>query len=471
VTVRALLVLVGLLFLPAQSLAGGLFLGGHGVRPLGRGGAFTAGGDDPSGIWYNPATIAGTKGWDVLIDGSLVLLTLKYQRVDSGGNLDIYPEVENEAPFIPIPTLALAKDVIKDRLTVGFSISAPYSSLTNFPRPNYGPCENRDAPSNCIDTAATDAPQRYSLISLEGTLFLQLDLAIAWQIVDQVTLGVSIQNVFVNFVTLSSISSYNGFSSGPEDPEFDSLSQLTLTDMFNPSGKVGLVITPIPDVRIGVSYQLPVWIGGDARVDVQLPVSPLYSKSRVEGSLASLNLTLPMVLRVGAEVRLIPNLRLEVGFDWEQWSIFDALRVKPDGIYIYNIPGIDKYEIPDMVIPLNLKDTFAVRLGGEYFFQAIPLALRLGYVYESGAVEDKYASIMAWDSDKHMATLGISYTVSGFRLDLLYAHTFMPERTVDYRESEAMQVNPINPTGAVSVGGGRYRGFVDLVGIGLSKSF
>ena len=459
------------LLLPSPALAGGLFLGGHGVRPLGRGGAFTAGGDDPGGIWYNPATIAGSKGWDVLLDGSLIFLTLKYQRVDSGGNLDIYPEVNNDSPLVPIPTLGLSKEVVQDKITVGFSFSAPYSGIEKFPQPNYGPCANPTAPKNCIDTAATDAPQRYSLITLDGTLFLQLDLAVAWQIVPEVALGISLQNTFVNFQTLNSISSYNGFSSGPEDPEFDSLSQLVLTDLFNPSGKVGLVITPIPDVRIGISYQLPVWIGGDARVDVQLPVSPLYSKSRVEGSLAEVGLTLPMVLRLGTEVRLIPNLRLEVGFDWEQWSVMEALRIKPDGIYIYNIPGIDKYEVPEMTVRLSLRDTFAVRLGGEYFFEAIPLALRLGYIYESGAVEDRYASVMAWDDDKHMATLGLSYTVGGFRLDLVYAHAFISDRTVDYRESEAMQVNPINPSGAVAVGGGRYRGMIDLFGLGLNKSF
>jgi len=456
---------------PTRALAGGLFIGAHGVRPLGRGGAFVAGGDDPGGIWHNPATISGTRGWDVLLDGSVVLLTLDYQRVDSGGNKAPYPEVSNQKSPVPIPTLALARELLDGRLTLGFSISAPYGALPSFPQPNYGPCSDRSNPRDCIDTAASDAPQRYSIINLEGSLYLQLDLAVAWQIIPEVAVGVSLQNMFVNFTSLSSISSYNGFSSGPEDPEFDALSRMTLVDLFNPSAKVGLVVTPIPDVRLGLSYQLPFWIGGDAEVTVQLPVSPLYSKSRVEGSLAQVDMTLPMSLRLGAEIRLVPNLRLEVGFDWEQWSGMEEIRVKPDGVYIYNIPGIDKYEVPDMAMVLHLKDTFAVRVGGEYFVPGVPLALRLGYIFESGAVENKYASVMAWDSDKHMLTVGASYTVYGFRLDLVYAHAFMPSRTVDYRESGAMQINPINPTGAVAVGGGRYSGFIDLVGLGIKKSF
>ena len=69
------------------------------------------------------------------------------------------------------------------------------------------------------------------------------------------------------------------------------------------------------------------------------------------------------------------------------------------------------------------------------------------------------------------STLGLGYSLFGYRLDLLYAHEFKPERVVDFRESKSMQINPINPAGAVGVGGGSYRSSTDVIGVGLSKTF
>jgi len=463
------LVLTGFSFPCTAAFAGGLFLPAHGVRPLGRGGAFVAGGDDPGVIWYNPAGIGELSGVRVLLDASLVVLTFEYQRVDSGGNL--YDPVANEGPLMPIPTLAVTYQPWKDRLTLGLSVSAPYAPIQGYPRPSYAPCQSKKAPSHCIDTVARDAPQRYSLISMDGTLFIRLELAAAVRVLPQLSVGVSLQNTFVSFVTLSSLSAYNGISSGPEDPEFDTLSQLKLEDYWNPSASFGVVVTPTPGVRIGVSYQLPVWVGGEAATHVQLPVSPMFTSSYVEGSAAELKFTLPMTVRAGVEVRLVPNLRVEAGFDWEQWSVFKELRIKPKNIFIYDIPGIDKYRIPDMVVDLNLHDTFAVRLGGEYALPGLPLVLRLGYVFEWGAVDDAHAAVLANDPDKHLVSVGASVTVARFRIDLGYAHVFMAPRNVDFRKSESKQINPINPTGAVAVGGGRYSGFADLVGLGVERAF
>ena len=464
----ALTAAVSLLLVAAPAHAGGLFLPGHGVRGLARGGAFVAGADDPGGIWYNPATLDAVTGHHLLVDASVVRMSLDYTRVDSGGN--VYDPVSSENPFVPIPTLAYGTHVIKDRLAVGVAVSAPYGAVPRYPYPNYGPCDPA-APRECIDTAAQDAPQRYSLITMEHSKFIRLDLAVAWRVVDQLTIGVALQNMFVVFDSISAISSYNGFSSGPEDPEFDSLARLKMVDMFNPSANVGVVVRPTADITLGFSVQLPFWIGGEAETTVQLPVNPLYTKSSVEGSAAELEFKLPLTLRLGVEIRMIPQLRLELGLDWQRWSELPELRIVPQDIYILNIPGIDRYKIQQMVIDLQLSDTFAVRLGGEYFFEAIELVLRAGYCFERGAVKDEYSAVVAVDPNKHALSVGAGYTVGGYRIDVVYAHYIFHSTTVDFRQSKSMQVNPVNPTGAVAVGGGSYVGFAQTFGLGVSKSF
>jgi len=284
--------------------------------------------------------------------------------------------------------------------------------------------------------------------------------------------GVSLQNLFVNFVTFSAISSYNGaLSSGPEDPEYDSLAQLKLVDNFNPSGKVGIIYSPHRMVRLGVSYQLPFWIRGGGKINVQLPTSSLYEKSRVEGDSADVAITLPMMLRAGVEVRPLEGLRVELEVDWEQWSATQSIQVFPKDIFILNIPSIDRYRVPTLQTPLNFQDSVTVRLGAEHTFQRIPLTLRGGYLFERGATQQAYASVGSMDSDKHVITLGVGYAVAGYRFDLMVARSFSATRVVDFRESKSLQVNPINPTGAVGVGGGTYHSDYTVFGIGAHKSF
>ena len=463
---RALLLLI--LALPAPAVAGGMALAGHGVRAMGRAGAVVAGGDDPGAIWYNPAAIAGLPGLQVTLDGVIVLYSTEYTRVDSGGNL--LAPVSDSGPILPLPVLALSRRVYRE-LYLGFSVTAPYSPVGAYPAPNYGRCDPV-APAHCIDTVHTDSPQRYSLITQDGTKFILLELVAAYRLLPQLSVGLSLQNYFINFVSLSSITSYNGaLSSGPEDPDFDSLTYLKQLTLFNPSVKVGATYRPHPRVTLGLSYQLPFWVRGDAQVNVQLPLSPLYEKATVEGSTAEVKYTLPMCLRAGVEVRPVDELRLELGFDWEQWSAMRAIEVFPKDIYILNIPSIDRYKVPALATLLNFRDTFTVRLGGEYTFARFPLALRAGYIFESGAAAGAQMSVMAIDNHKHLLTLGLGYTVGGYRLDAMFARSFSGTAVVDFRESSALQVNPINPKGAVGVGGGSYKAAYSLIGLGVSKSF
>jgi long-subunit fatty acid transport protein len=149
----------------------------------------------------------------------------------------------------------------------------------------------------------------------------------------------------------------------------------------------------------------------------------------------------------------------------------EAINVYPQDIYILNIPSIDRYKVPPLAISLNFRDTFTVRLGAEYAFARFPLALRAGYIFESGAAAGSQMSVMAIDNHKHLLTLGLGYTVAGYRLDAMFARSFSGASVVDFRESSAMQINPINPKGAVGVGGGSYRSAYSLIGLGVSKSF
>ena len=154
--------------------AGGLYYADRGVRPLGRAGAFVAGADDMGAIAYNPAGMFEAGG-QLLVDGSWVHFTSDYTRVanmqqvdpNTGQVVGTYreqsPTVSGTTPFLPIPTIAVSFKPHRD-LVIGLGVWAPYAALTTYPT-----------------TAGNQpAPQRYSLITLDGSLLAFVGAGVAW---------------------------------------------------------------------------------------------------------------------------------------------------------------------------------------------------------------------------------------------------------------------------------------------------
>lgn len=450
--------------------AGGLFLPFHGVRGLGRAGALVAGADDAGGIWYNPATIDRVGGVEILLDGAMVFQSMRYTRIDSGGN--VLPTVENENVPLPIPTLAVVAPIWADRLWIGGSLSAGSGVLPSYPRPNYGPCDPQ-RPGNCIDTVHFDAPQRYTLVSFEGTFFLRLDLSLAWRITDWVTVGVSLQNTIGRLSQVKAITSYNGtLSSGPEDPDFDSLTDVKMISLFNPSAQLGVTLRPHPAVTIGAAFQLPMHISSEAELAVQLPVSPLYAASTVEGRSADVGIDFPLSVALGVEFRppWIAGLRVEVDLVYENWSSVDSIRFTPRDIRILDLPGVGTYQVPETFEDLGFQDTLSFRLGVEYTLPWLgkAIVLRAGYGYESDGTPIERTSLVSSDFKKHLVSVGASYTYSRFRFDAGLGLVFTPRRFVSHETSAAPQINPINPDDVATIGGGTYETSYVIFGLGLN---
>src|SRR5450432_497570 len=109
--VMAVCTSLSIAFASTSAHAGGLYFSDRGVRPLARGGAFVAGGDDLGAMWYNPAGIAEA-GTSFLSDSAWLDYSASFTRrtrvVDAAGTVRVYdfPTVKSSAPFLPLPTLA-----------------------------------------------------------------------------------------------------------------------------------------------------------------------------------------------------------------------------------------------------------------------------------------------------------------------------------------------------------------------------
>ena len=470
IALALLLALCTLALLPTPAAAGGLFLTDRGARPLSRGFAFVAGVDSPDAVWYNPANLTYS-GQQFLFDATVGFFRGTFTRIDSGGN--VLPTASFSAPSLPIPMLAYSHP-IRERWTIGLGVHAPNAALLSWPRGVTAAgveCEGPGQPG------CEHAPQRYSLLSLEGSLFGMITPALAYQVVDGLSIGLGMNLLIGSFAGETAISSCDGFvCTQPENPDWDGVTRFNLSPIFEP-GITGGITYDAGVVRIGASF---VWwpkaVRGDATLDVRLPSAAIFDGATVEGNQARVELDVPAMIRLGVELRPKNFLRIEAAVVLERWSTQDAARVIAKDVWIRNARAIGDYQIGTITIPRHMNDVWSIRLGGEVGLLDNKLWLRAGANYENSSFDDQYLSPLTLDTSKLIVGLGASYEITtGFIVDVSYGHVFMEDRAV--RDSRVPQPNPIRPPrdamnaptagGPAYVGNGNYIMEMDMVGIGM----
>ncbi len=452
--------------------AAGLYFSERGVRPLGRGGAFTAGADDLNAIWYNPAGVYDS-GTSILFDAAWLAFTTDYtrraivrQRDPNTGEVvstfeQTFPSVEGSSLAVPIPTLAGSLKV-HDDWVVALGLLAPYSAVTSYP----------------AEVDGEPSPSRYSLITLDGSLLAVVGAWVAYAPNDMWRFGIGLQALAGSFVGTLMFNTCvpDRFLCAPEQPEWDALTQLDVGPIFAPSGNAGVQFIPHPDWRVGLAFQAPFVVRAPGTVRVRLPEAPIFEPARVEGEDVSVGFELPWSLRWGVEYRPIAPLALEVDGSWEGWSIHDAIRVTPEGVQLRNVPAFpDPTPIPPQAIPRNFHDALSIRGGAEYGLDAgdVTVIFRGGASYESSAIPPEYMSVLTVDIDKITLGLGGGLAYGGWRFDVVYAHVFGQDVEVDPRTAKSPVLSPLeaNVPEPHTVNGGSYSARANVIGVGLRYAF
>src|SRR6476659_9265879 len=152
-------------------------LPGRGARPLGRAGSFVAGADDGEAMYYNPAGLVDVDDISVLIDGGMIFQRTHYERVDSGKNPQM--AVDGQLNFLPFPTAVVTWKPRKlSRVTFHAGVWVPWLGLNSYPE---------------------NGPQRYSNISLDGSLVLVPQFGASYRLHEHVWLGAGFQLLVMKF--------------------------------------------------------------------------------------------------------------------------------------------------------------------------------------------------------------------------------------------------------------------------------
>jgi long-chain fatty acid transport protein len=444
---------LAVLLIAGEAFAGGFYLPGRGVRPMGRAGAFVASGEgNLNSLWYNPANLTLTEGMKFTVDLAVVDLAFDFQRsprTTQGGDTVTYDSVQNSAASQPIPQILIGGPTPNKDLSWAFGIYTPYMSPVSFPE---------------------DGPQRYTLIDNTGSAMGFMHAAVSYQLGDAVRVGAGVQNAFASFRIVSTTSGYTGLHGRPEDKDLDILSKIELSDYFAPAGNLGIWVKLGPMLQAAISAQSPVaFEDTDAKLTVRMPSHPEFDNARMSNDTLSASMVLPAVARVA--LRLVTDpVDVELAGVWEGWSSFKEIQATPNDIEVEGVPGVGSIPVGPMNLPHNWQDTFSVRLGGDYKLDE-KFTLRAGYNFETGAPPDAYYNVFSPDSDKHTVAAGFSWAMDRWEFDLSSAYYIFADRKIT--NSKARQINPTDAENelATIVGNGDYSSRYFVMGMGINYTF
>ena len=347
--------------------AGGYLYSDSGIVATGRGGAWVAGADTQFAQRFNPAGLIRVEAPTINVGWSGIQQNISFERVNPEGGF-YKPAVNQAAPF-SVPQIGFATP-IGEKFGFAFGFHSPF------------------APSSDYDE---EGSQRYSV---KDTSIIQFSLgpSLAWQPVKQFTIGLG-----VHYQLLQVSQSLDITYSGVDDPGGDIAIALAIMDATNVSFNVGMLIEPIDEVSVGLSFEPPHTYKAKGKAEVDFEgnaIEGLLNQTKYTDNDVLATIQLPMILRGGIAVRPVPKLEIETSVVWQQWSKVDdipieqvefSLDVVEGSLLEVLIPPEEQTINQDFDIPQHFVNTMSYRLGGEYEIMD-ELDWRLGGFYETGAL-------------------------------------------------------------------------------------
>lgn len=179
----------------------------------------------------------------------------------------------------------------------------------------------------------------------------------------------------------------------------------------------GATVTPWAGTAIGVGYRSSVH--HEVVGSLQTPAAFFPAK---------VDLNLPDQVTFGISQAVLPDLKLNFGFEWTNWSRLKTPAVLSDATGA--VLG---------VVPLGYKDGYFFSFGGEYMLNP-QWAIRLGAAYEISPIDRSNRGTRVPDTDRVWASVGASYKWSDkLQFDASYSHIF----AVGNRQIALQPGNPV----------------------------
>ena len=458
--------LASLFLLSTTAQGAAYYFSDIGVRAYSRGGAFVAGADDLTALYYNPAAMTRLRGITTTLSVAGVGQDIMFDRADYPGEGPLvdgeYQDIVNEAvtngaPAYMIPHFGISGNFGLPNTTIALGFYPPYAPDVAYPK---------------------NGPQRYSLVD---TLVIQTftGVSAAHKFADWVSIGggvswnlLIVEQELMAYVAPETITN--------EDPQYDVYFGVRAQDNYALTWNAGILIEP-PSKKwaVGGMYQPPITFDGTGNMYADFTESFWYenglvTSGRPEDNNVTIDVTMPPIVRTGALVRPTDAMEIEFAYVWQGWSNLEALVVRDINLPIETSISDEPTMVEDdIVLPTGFVNAHSYRLGFQYDIQDAA-TIRLGGNYETSAIEPQNLAPNMVDTNKIGYGLGGSYHLDfGLSLDVGWSQVFYEDTTVTDSDVRQIGVDPLSGEiyeGRV-IADGQYSSRLKLLGAGFTYNF
>lgn len=399
-----------------RSLAGGYAIPDLTARAVGKASAVTAGVDDPSAVYFNPAALTQIKGNQVL--GGLNYIN-SVSSVTNSGRRSVNEHDDNFVPSFfgnyHVPTTDL---------TAGIGLYSPFGLATDYNEKSF---------------------TRYAAIQSELKTFY-ITPAVGWRANSFLSVGGGL-----SFVRGSTRLSRALFIS-PLLP--DAKLRLTGTDdsfAYN----LGVLVQPLDKVKFGLTFKSRSFLKFDG-ADVKYS-DPIGTTTKTKVS-SGASVPLPAVVSAGINWQVTPAWSVEFVYDWTKWNDFRNLSAS----FATPLPVLGVPAIPSILVDEDWKNTSTFRFGSSYRFTQ-SFELRAGVGLDETPIPGHTLSPSIPGADILALTAGAGYNWRNVAIDFGYAALFYKTRRVT---NNSLEGNP-----ALTPGADKYQSFSNFVFLNLGYRF
>ncbi len=301
-------------------------------------------GDDASMMFFNPAAIGWMTGTQVSTGLSAII---PESRTDSGratranvfGNSPITGSLGGDAGLDAVVPHFYATTGITDTIRIGIGVGAPFGLVTKY-EPDY-------------------IGRYHALTSSLRTI--NITPTISWRPIETLTVGAGLQiqqanarlSSAVDFGAAAAATSPLLAAAGFLPGRFDGRSTIK-GDNTNVGFTLGAQWRPMPGTTLGIGFRSSIQhtLQGDATFE-GVPL-PLQSSANFRNTQGTAKLNTPESLTLGVTQRIAENWTLMAGAEWTNWSRFRDLNIS---FASGRAPSITHQ---------NYKDSVMLSIGGEY---------------------------------------------------------------------------------------------------------
>jgi long-chain fatty acid transport protein len=422
-------VLLLLSVVATKAFAGGYMIPHQTARGLGLSNAMTAGVNDASAVYYNPAALSEVQGDNLLISGTYVNLQ---NSVENSGRKSTNKHDDNFlASFF-------ANYRIPDSdFTLGIGTYAPFGLATEYDK---------------------DAFTRFAAVQTElKTIYITP--ALSWHPTKYFSFGAGLSFAHASAV-FSRALCLDPISGCTQPLGLEGTVRVTDTaDAF--AYNLGFLVKPRDNLKFGFSYRSRV----DLRFDnADAKFGGSFSTSTVKAAVSPL--PLPPVINAGLFWQITPSWGAELVYEYTRWSEFKNFTATFSPTPIFLPLGAP---IPGFKLPEDWKNTSTIRLGSYYALNK-NWELRGGMALEQTPIPNKTLNPAIPDADKLTLNAGVGYKWDKFFVDLGYMAVFYKTRRVTNDELEGLPATaPLFYAGAP--GKDKYQTFVNFVTFSIGYRF